>query len=114
MLRATAIATALILLLLLPAVAIHADDVRKHRKEDLAKDTSEAYRSVKEHVKEMKEDLVDSLREKGVEFKKGSIEGESDARYALVGVVPGSAVTGASSLAYLSRCRVWELWLPKC
>ena len=81
MLRATALAVVFILLLLLPAVAVRVDDIRRNRKEELEKDTSEAFRAVKEHVREMKEELVDNLREKGVEFKKGVIEGESDTKY---------------------------------
>jgi hypothetical protein len=54
---------------------------RKEMKEELVQGGSDAFRSIKEHVHEMKEDLKDSLREKGVEFKKGAIEGESDARH---------------------------------
>lgn len=79
----TCLILAAILFILLASVTADIPAARKQHKQKLEAEQSDAFKAMKEHVHEMKEELKDSLREKGAAFRTGAKEGETDEkRYA--------------------------------
>lgn len=76
---------ALLLILLAPVVAADiipsTKTLKKEHDAKVEAELSDAFKSVKEHVQEMREELRDSLKEKGVAFKTGLKEGATDERH---------------------------------